>query len=254
MNARIVRRLAAVFATLAATSAAAQEKPDFSGVWLIDASRSERDVYGQMRIVTQSDTAIEMTALQYSAYSKAWNIIPWTFRINRWGPRRGGEQSLEPIVQARWDGGKLIAVKSPGESYSVLWIWSLAADGREMFVDAVGWTSLPRDFDFKESSIPAAYARNRYVYVKKAADACATCAFTVDERGVHADGDVQPVAFQLKGNTELSVMCRVAECALMEIVKGRRDTPRKRTAGGSATIPLSVQTVIEAVNSQLPTH
>jgi hypothetical protein len=31
----------------------------------------------------------------------------------------------------------------------------------------------------------------------------------------------------------------------MKIVAGRRDTARKRTAGGSATIPLSAQTVIE---------
>jgi hypothetical protein len=236
---------------LAITPARAQQRPDFNGVWHIDVSRSERDVYGQLRIITQHDTAIEMTALQYSDYSRAWNVIPWTFRINRWGPRRGGERSREPIVQARWDGDRLIAVKSPGESYSVLWIWSLAADGREMFVDAVGWTSLPRDFDFKESSIPAAYARNRFVYVKKSADACADCAFIVDERGVHADDGAHAVAFQLRGNFELNVMCRVAECALMEIVKGRRDPPRTRAAGGSATIPLSAQTVIEAVNSQL---
>jgi hypothetical protein len=247
---------AMLMVALSATPARAQQRPDFTGVWMLDASRSEATgVYGQVRVIAQTDAAIEMTAIHYADYSKSWNVIPWAFRINRWGPRRGGERSREPIVQARWDGEKLIAVKSPGESYSVLWVWRLAAGGNEMFVDAVGWTSLPRDFTFKEASIPAAYARNRYVYVKRPADACVDCPFAVDESGVHADDGAHAVTFQLRGG-DLNVTCRATECALMEIVAGRRDTPRTRAAGGSATMSLSAQTVIETtqttVNSQLP--
>src|SRR5262245_13775294 len=79
----------------------AQDRPDFTGVWALDPLRSEMSgVYGQVRIVTQTDTEIDATILHYAGYSKAWNVIPWRFRIGRWGPRRGGEQSREPVVQA----------------------------------------------------------------------------------------------------------------------------------------------------------
>jgi hypothetical protein len=189
-----------------------------------------------------------MTALHYAGYSQAWNIIPWRFRFDRWGPRRGGERSREPVVQARWDGDKVIAVKSPGESCSALWIWTLVAGGNEMLVEAVNWTQIPRDFDFREASVPAAYVRSKYVYVRRPNDSCTGCFFALDEQGVHPDEHGQAVAFQLTGSvTEMAVMCRAAECAFMEIVAGRRDSPRKRAAGGIAKVALSSQTVIEVV-------
>jgi hypothetical protein len=225
----------------------AQQKPDFTGVWLLDTSRSERGgVYGQIRVITQTATEIDLTVLHYAGHSKDWNVIPWRFRIDRWGPRRGGERSREPVVQARWDRDKVIAVKSPGQSYSVLWIWTLVAGGNEMLVEAVNWTQIPSDFDFREASVPAAYARSKYVYVRRPGDSCADCFFAIDEQGVHADVTGQAVAFQLTGSvTEVAVMCRTTECAFIEIVSGRRDSPRKRAAGGIAKVALSSQTVIE---------
>jgi hypothetical protein len=243
------RTLALVFGLLwvAVPRVHAQQKPDFTGVWVLDTSRSERSgVYGQMRVITQTATQIDMTALHYAGYSNAWNVIPWRFRFNRWGPRRGGERSREPVVQARWDGDKVIAVKSPGETYSVLWIWTLLAGGNEMLVEAVNWTQIPSDFDFHEGSVPTAYRRSQYVYVRRSSDSCMDCFFAIDEQGVHADVDGQAVAFQFPGSvTEMAVMCRVTECAFMEIVAGRRDSPRKRAAGGIARVTLSSQTVIE---------
>jgi len=56
----------------------------------------------------------------------------------------------------------------------------------------------------------------------------------------------QAVAFQLRGNvTEMAILCRTTECAFTEIVAGRRDSPRKRAAGGIANVVLSSQTAIE---------
>jgi hypothetical protein len=56
------------------------------------------------------------------------------------------------------------------------------------------------------------------------------------------------VAFQFMGSvTEMAVMCRATACAFMEIVAGRRDSPRRRAAGGIAKVALSAQTVIEVV-------
>jgi len=243
------RPLALVFGLLwgVAPLVHAQQKPDFTGVWVLDPSRSERGgVYGQMRVITQTAADIDMTALHYAGYSKAWNIIPWRFRFDRWGPRRGGERSREPVVQARWDVDKVIAVKSPGESYSALWIWTLVAGGNEMLVEAVNWTQIPRDFDFREASVPTAYVRSKYVYVRRPNDSCTDCLFAIDEQGVHLDVNGQAMAFQFTGSvTEVAVMCRAAECAFAEIVAGRRDSPRKRTAGGIAKVALSSQTVIE---------
>jgi hypothetical protein len=225
----------------------AQRKPDFTGVWVLDTSRSESDgVYGQMRVIAQTVTAIDMTALHYAGHSKTWNVIPWRFRFDRWGPRRGGERSREPVVQARWDGDKVVAVKSPGESYSALWVWTLSAGGNEMLVEAVNWTRIPSDFDFREVSVPTAYVRSKYVYLRRPNDSCTDCFFAIDEQGVHAGINGQAVGFQLKGSdTEMAILCRTTECAFMEIVGGRRDSPRKRVAGGIANVALSVQTVIE---------
>jgi hypothetical protein len=91
-----------------------------------------------MRVIRQDPDAVDFTAIQYVGAPQipAFNVIPWKLRFNRWGPRRGGENSLEPKLQARWDGNKLIYVKAPGESFSVLFIWSL--DGPdELLVEEV---------------------------------------------------------------------------------------------------------------------
>jgi hypothetical protein len=213
-----------------------QASSDFSGVWVLDEGRSEATgIYGQMRIIKQSPTMVEMTAIHSD--SKLINIIPWQFRIDRWGPRRGGEQSPEPLVQARWDGEKLIAVKAPGQNYSVLWIWSLESAGNEMVVESINWTSIPTDFNFKETAIPAAYARYKYIYTKKpASDICATCNFRVP---------AWKVSFQIQEDFfDLAVTCHAKECELIDVVAGKRGSSRKRSQGGVAHISLSSQTII----------
>jgi hypothetical protein len=106
-----------------------------------------------------------------------------------------------------------------------------------MVVETVNWTSIPTDFNFKEATIPAAYARYKYVYTKKPAiDTCATCDFTV------GDGKV---SFQIQEDLfDLAVTCHTKECELIDVVAGKRGSSRKRSEGGVAHISLSSQTII----------
>jgi hypothetical protein len=227
----------------AAPNLRAQRKPDFSGVWEVDVARSDdAPIYGHMRIIKQTDTEVDMTAVSYDG--KLFNIVPWQFRFNRWGPRRGGERSREPLVQARWDGEKVIAVKAPGESYSVMWIWSLSRDGKEMTVESLNWTSIPTDFDFKESSIPAVYARSNSVYTRSTDG---SGPFIVDGRGVTwGEDDRAKLSFRLQSDaTALSIQCHAKECKFSNIVAGRRQDPRTRLSGGVVAVEVASQTVIE---------
>jgi hypothetical protein len=75
-----------------------QNDPDFSGVWMLDESHSDAAPYGQIRVIRQATDAVDFTAIQYVGRPQipAFNVIPWKLRFNRWGPRRGGENSLEP--------------------------------------------------------------------------------------------------------------------------------------------------------------
>jgi hypothetical protein len=211
-----------------------QSIPDFSGVWMLDAPRSDRSPYGQLRVIWQSSDAIDFTAIQYAGAPSipGLHVIPWKLRFNRWGPRRGGENSREPKVQARWDGKKLLYVKAPGESFSVLFVWSLESRD-ELLVEEVNWTNIPYSFDFKERSIPSAYVRRRHYYERVP---------SVSDWSPEPSG--QPITLLLNQN-ELNIMCRVAECHSYEIVAGRRVSTQRHPEGTVLTTPLAVQTTIE---------
>jgi hypothetical protein len=83
-----------------------------------------------------------------------------------------------------------------------------------MLVEAVNWTSIPTEFDFKESSIPSAYARDRFIRLQDDAN-------------------------------ELAVTCLAEECVFMDIISGRRSGQRTRQRGEVESVPISSQTVIE---------
>ena len=223
-----------LLATLIPQRAFAQTNPNFSGVWMLDTSHSDAGPYGQIRVIWQNNAAVDFTAIQYAGAPSipAFNVIPWKLRFNRWGPRRGGENSLEPKVQARWDGNKLIYVKSPGESFSVLFIWSLEGPD-ELLVQGVNWTYLPDNFDFKERSIPSAYVRFHYVY--RRVDG-------VVDWTPHADG--KPITIELNQD-ELNVSCHMKACLSYEIRSGRRTPARSYGEGSMFRIPLDAQTTVE---------
>jgi hypothetical protein len=237
MDRRIFMRI--LPATMALVpNAWAQTAPDFSGVWMVDNSRSDPNPYGQIRVIHQNIDAIDFTSIEYVRNPRMpnLNVVPWKLRFNRWGPRRGKEDSREPKVQARWDGSKLIYVKSPGESFSALVIWSLGAPD-ELLVEGVSWTSIPQSFQFTERAIPSAYARSRHYY-RRVAD--------VTDWAPETDGSA--VSLRLEQNV-LNVTCLTGECRAYEIVSGRRIASRKHAEGSVFKLSLTDQTTVELERS-----
>lgn len=156
--------LAAILLT--SGNVAAQERPDLSGTWQMEVSRSDQEqaFHGQRLIIKQSESLVRLDA-QWTDQTGRTQFLPWDLRINRWGPRRGGDHSKQPLVQARWDGRKLIMLKAPGEGSSALWILSLADGGDELVIETISMRNLGES-TFRESSIPKEYARLRFIFRK----------------------------------------------------------------------------------------
>jgi hypothetical protein len=227
---------------------AAQQKPDFSGVWVLDASSSDERVYGQMRVIDQTPDWIDMAVLHFA--SGRTSITPWRLPFDRWRPRRGGDTSLEPIVQSRWDGNRLVTLKAPGTSYSVLWVWTLADDGATLISDAIS-TGIGFSFDFRASSAPRGYIPDRHVYRKagliRAPDGRA---FAVLDRGVAWDPPAEQSSVLLRFGADassLSVACSAARaCTVGDIVAGRTRLSQALAAGRAITVSMTANTVIDA--------
>jgi hypothetical protein len=238
--------LIAIAAIVLTGEVRAQTPPDFSGLWTLDASRSDSTgTYGTVRFITQTAEEVNMVVLQRERFYPEISVIPWQLRIGRYGPRRGGERSREPLVQARWDGDELIILKAPGETYSVLWMWRLGADGNELVVESID-TGMPSSFDFKRSSIPRAYAPYRHVYVRvPTTSSCADCPFQIDATGLRSDlAAERGVVLRLQSATNLSVACLEKTCSVTEIIGGRRRDVRRLSAGRAATVSLTTQSAI----------
>jgi len=230
----MIRDISTVIILIAALASAAhaQQKPDFSGVWALDPDRSEdHHVYGQMRVISQAATHIEMAVLHFAAGQTS--IIPWKLPFDRWRPRRGGERSLEPVVQSRWDGTRLVTLKAPGTSYSVLWIWSLSEDGMTLTVDGIS-TSIAPSFDFKVASAPHGFIPDRHIYTRVASP---------DERSFTL-GDAL-IRFGREPGT-LAVTCAVQSCTLTDVVAGRRQQSRTIANRREAIVSLHANTLIAA--------
>jgi hypothetical protein len=240
----MIRSVSTVLVVIAALSATpgAQQKPDFSGVWLLDPTQSDDRVYGQLRVITQTSSHIEMAVLQLSsgpprAESRGQiAIIPWELPFDRWRPRRGGEKSLEPVVQSRWDGNRLVTVKAPGTNYSVLWIWSLSDDGMTMTVDGVS-TRISESFDFKVTSAPRGFIPDRHVYTRVSAPV---------ERPFPL-GDAL-IRFA-RDTTDVGVTCAADACAVIDVVNGRRTHSRTLARGREAMLSLHANTLISAARN-----
>jgi hypothetical protein len=62
-------RVSTALLALSVMSAApqAQQKSDFSGIWVLDTARSDDRVYGQIRVITQTPSQIEMAVLHFAS-------------------------------------------------------------------------------------------------------------------------------------------------------------------------------------------
>ena len=229
----MMRHISTALLALGVLSAApqAQPKPDFSGIWVLDAARSDERVYGQLRVISQTPSQIDMTVFQVA--SGQTSIIPWELPFGHWRPRRGGDQSREPIVQTRWDGNRLVTVKAPGTHYSVLWIWSLSDDLTTMTVEGIS-TSISPSFDFKVASSPRGFVPDRHVYTRVTA---------TDDRSF-ALGDAL-IRFGRDTGT-IGLTCAAASCTVTDVVAGRRQQSRALANGRETSLSLQANTLITA--------
>jgi hypothetical protein len=223
--------LLAVATALPAGDARAQQMPNFSGIWELDAARSDDHVYGQLRVISHAPSEIHMTVFQ--VVSGQTSIIPWDLPFDRWRPRRGGDGSLEPVVQSRWDGNRLVTVKAPGTSYSVLWIWSLSDDAMTLTVDAIS-TSISTSFDFKTASAPRGFVPDRHIYTRVDA---------VDERTFTLGNAL--IRFG-RAPGSIGVACAAESCNVIDVVNGRRAHSRALASGREAIVSLRGNTLISA--------
>jgi hypothetical protein len=232
---------------LLTAGAAAQGRPDFSGVWILDPSRSDDRVYGQMRVINQAADWIDMAVLHFA--SGRTSITPWRLPSDRWRPRRGGDTSREPIVQSRWDGTRLVTLKAPGTSYSVLWVWTLADDGTELVAEGIS-TGIGFSFDFKVSSAPRGYIPDRHVYRRVGAIRSPDArAFALNDRAVVWDPaeDESPVLLRFGPDAaSLSVGCVAKTCRVADIVAGRTRQSQVVAVGSTKMISMTANTVIDA--------
>jgi hypothetical protein len=229
---RMMRSISACLVAIAALSAQpSAQQPDFSGVWVLDPARSDERVYGQLRVISQTPSQIDMTVFQVA--SGQTSIIPWELPFYRWRPRRGGDRSLEPVVQARWDGNRLVTVKAPGTHYSVLWIWSLSDDGMTMTVEGIS-TSISSSFDFTVASAPRGFIPDRHVYTR----------VTATEDRPFALGDAL-IRFGRDTGT-IGLTCATASCTVTEVVAGRRGQSRRLANGSETSLSLHANTLITA--------
>ncbi|MCC7124186.1 MAG: hypothetical protein IT178_05010 [Acidobacteria bacterium] len=149
-----------------ADSLTAQDKPDFSGTWAIDRSRSDDPQYlhAEKFIIAQTLSRFNVTAIYTDTLGKLWEL-PWDWQFDRWRPRRGGAGSQEPLIQARWDGQKVVGIKAPFTSYTMAFIFSLSDDRQELLVESVNPGGIQSTF--KESSVSPLYVRRRFVFIRE---------------------------------------------------------------------------------------
>jgi hypothetical protein len=200
----------------------AQASGAFSGLWILDTTRQEiNDVYGEIRIVRQTQEQVDVTMVDYGAvwadgaFTSVVNIIPWTFRFDRWGPRRGPADSKEPITRARWNGPQLILEKSTfSGNGNFTWTWNLKAGGTEIHHQKTA------HFVRSSPGVPAVPAVGARINVRVKDDL-----------------------------TAVLVDCPEQDCRIIEIVNAARTPARPLSQAQAATLPLDRMFLVEPVGS-----
>jgi hypothetical protein len=161
--------LAAFIVVAAATASVAQAPPDLTGTWRMDvpASDHEHAFHGQRLEIRQSPELVRIDAYWTDETGRT-QFLPWDLRIGRFGPRRGGDHSRAPLVQARWNGQKLIMVKSPGQGNSAIWILS-RPEPDTLIIETISMRGLSATM-LEESAIPREYGRKRFVFRRQATE------------------------------------------------------------------------------------
>jgi len=219
----------------------AQAPPDVSGVWVLDASRKDaREVYGELRVVEQDEHEVRVTMVDYGTawigggFRPVLRIVPWTYRFDRWAPRRGGPDSTQPVTRARWSGERLVLAKTPGESFGHVWVWGLDAAAGELRQQETNQTW---DSDFTQKD-----AEGGRTYFLRGGE--------LERAGVEASREI--VIGVDEAARELVVSCPRYDCVLVELLSGRRVGSRPLARGAPERVPLMSEAVVEPAASSYP--
>ena len=250
---RVVRRLlpGAAWAVLACLPAigVAQSRPDFTGAWVLDAAgHGSRDVYGELRVIRQTNDAVHVTMVDYGS---AWiegsfrgvvRLVPWTFPFGWWAPRRGTEESEQPLAHARRTGDRLVLAKATAHGNGdFVWVWSLSGDGAALLQQETDqrWDA---DFDARPpAGVRTSFQRASLEDTVSSASIRARLARLARTMPVAAEITVR-VAGDL---TTLLVSCPRQECRIVEMDSGVQVGSRVLARGTVGVIPVHREARIE---------
>ena len=125
-----------VFVLAIAMGAFAQAKPDFSGKWALDASKSDQMGGGGRGMgggpITIKQTATELTR----EMTRGEQVMATTYKLD--GTETTQESPMgSSKASAKWDGSKLVIKttrETPNGSMETTETWSLSADGKELTI------------------------------------------------------------------------------------------------------------------------
>jgi hypothetical protein len=237
-------------AVMLTESLSAQGDRSVAGLWRLDVERSDaRDVYGEIRLIRQSDTEIAMTLADYGsawiagAFRGIVSIRPWTFRFGRWGPRRGPAESKQPRTLARRSGSHFVLAKMTfSGSGEFVWLWSIHDEGDTLLQQDTR-RSWDEDFTVRHAEGTKTY----FVRVRPHDAALASLGDRVVRGGSVAPSSSHIVISANADATTLFATCPEHDCVIGSIENGRRTGARALPEGEAAQVPLDSEVVIEPV-------
>jgi hypothetical protein len=227
----------------------AQSGDRFGGVWVLDPSRRDAgDVYGELRVVEASNRDVRVTMVDYGsawtqgAFRGVVRFVPWTFPHDRWAPRRGPEESQQPLARARRAAGKLVLAKATAHGNGdFVWVWSHSPDGQELLHQG---TDQRWDADFE-----ARPAEGKRIHFRRAAADDSLSEVSLRGRLSDLAGSI-PVTMDIivrlsPAGTAFLVSCPHQECRVVELESGVEVNSRPLRMGSVGVIPLHSEARIE---------
>jgi hypothetical protein len=138
-----IRVVLSTMALLHSFPAAGQKPAGFSGVWQMDASRSESahqaaPIGRVTLIIKQSPSELTIDTKRSGADGKAASSEILTYSLDGTERPVAGSSGATVKAKARWDGNKLITETArdvQGSTVTTVYVFSLDASGKELTVD-----------------------------------------------------------------------------------------------------------------------
>ncbi len=210
----------------------AQADVDFSGLWVLDRS-DVRDVYGEIRIIHQTKKEVGLTIIDYGsawivdAFRGVVHILPWTFRFDQWGPRRGPPDSKQPKTRAQSRGPRVVLEKSTfSGNGEFTWVWSLD-DSRTELLQSQGSSNI---YFLRSSPNDPAFASMVQRLTQSGA-----LGSDPPKINVRVNDD----------STAVLIDCPEHDCRIVQFENGSRIGTRLLKKGAVAALPLQSEAMIE---------